>query len=340
MIVWGGFYNFNYIALATGGRYDPLDDSWTATADWANRRLFPVEVWTGREMIVWGGLKLSIKDYTNTGGRYDPVEDSWAETSTVSEVPDGRWRPEAVWTGTEMIVWGGSDPYRMNTGGRYDVATDTWAPTSTDAGVPSAREHHTTVWTGREMIVWGGIDGPGYLNGYPSGLGLYCACEGGSVNTWYPDIDGDGHGVGSASVPSCAPPSDHVTVGGDCDDTNADIYSGAAELNDGLDNQCPGDLGHGIVDEISGSSGFHNPVDRDEFSWTAQTGATDYEVARSTDPRFAIDCVVHATVATYWEDGTPVPVGACFHYLVRSTQPNVGSWGADSEGVERTPVCP
>ena len=35
----------------------------------------------------------------------------------------------AVWTGSEMIVWGGyyaSYPYRLNTGGRYDPATDNW----------------------------------------------------------------------------------------------------------------------------------------------------------------------------------------------------------------------
>src|SRR5499426_1348680 len=63
--------------------------------------------------------------------------------------------PTVVWTGTEMIVWGG-EGYIGSTGGRYDPATDEWTPTSTGTNVPSARAYHTAVWTGTEMIVWGG----------------------------------------------------------------------------------------------------------------------------------------------------------------------------------------
>jgi len=72
-------------------------------------------------MIVWGGQAgLDLGYYFNTGGRYDPSTDSWAATSTV-DAPDGRYRHTAVWTGNEMIVWGGilfSNTY-SNTGGRY-----------------------------------------------------------------------------------------------------------------------------------------------------------------------------------------------------------------------------
>ena len=57
-----------------------------------------------------------------------------------------------MWTGSEMIIWGGIDeyPYTFNTGGRYYPSTDSWAAT---AIAPSARTEHTAVWTGREMIV-------------------------------------------------------------------------------------------------------------------------------------------------------------------------------------------
>ena len=69
----------------------------------------------------------------------------------------------AVWTGSEMIVWGGDLDNFLNTGGRYDPGTDSWTSTST-ANAPVGREAHTAVWTGSEMIVWGGVDGGSYLN--------------------------------------------------------------------------------------------------------------------------------------------------------------------------------
>src|SRR5881628_123349 len=48
--------------------------------------------------------------------------------------PQARFDHTAVWTGTEMIIWGGdcggfSCP---PTGGRHDPAYDTWNPTTTD----------------------------------------------------------------------------------------------------------------------------------------------------------------------------------------------------------------
>src|SRR5262249_42761307 len=82
--------------------------------------------------------------------------DTWAQTAL--DVPDMRSRHTAVWTGTEMIVWGGrqtGDSPFLDSGGRYNPATDTWVPTSRGVGVPVARVGHTATWTGSEMIVWG-----------------------------------------------------------------------------------------------------------------------------------------------------------------------------------------
>jgi len=85
------------------------------------------------------------------------ADDTW--TPTHMDGPDYRSSFSAVWTGTEMIVWGGSNNVYVNTGGRYNPSTDTWTPTSTGANVPSGRMWHTAVWTGSEMIVWGGYGG-------------------------------------------------------------------------------------------------------------------------------------------------------------------------------------
>ena len=55
-------------------------------------------------MIVWGGV--GNGSYLNTGGRYNPSTDSWTATSTTN-APAARFLHTAVWTGSEMIVWGG-----------------------------------------------------------------------------------------------------------------------------------------------------------------------------------------------------------------------------------------
>ena len=89
--------------------------------------------------------------------------DTWAATNTTN-VPEARTVHTAVWTGSEMIVWGGQgNSSRLNTGGRYTPSTDTWTATST-TNAPEVRQLHTAVWTGSEMIVWGGADGTILLN--------------------------------------------------------------------------------------------------------------------------------------------------------------------------------
>jgi hypothetical protein len=86
------------------------------------------------------------------------IDDTWTPTSTAS-APDARTVLPAVWTGSEMIVWGGYDGTGpLNTGGRYNPSTDSWTATTT-VNAPAARHTHTAVWTGSEMIVWGGWDG-------------------------------------------------------------------------------------------------------------------------------------------------------------------------------------
>jgi hypothetical protein len=108
-------------------------------------------------MIIWGGSDWDGKTggALTTGGRYDPSADSWTATSTGANNPIERGVHTAVWTGSEMIVWGGG----RNDGGRYDPVTDSWLETSTGSGVPSPRTRESAVWTGIEMIVWGGRQG-------------------------------------------------------------------------------------------------------------------------------------------------------------------------------------
>ena len=198
-------------------------------------------------------------------------------------VPSERISNATVWTGTEMIVWGGSSE---NTGGRYRPSTDTWSAT-TITGAPSGRGYHTAVWTGSLMIVWGGGDGSGghpnsggrydpstnswaatTTTGAPSGRyghsavwtgtemivwggsdqntgGRYCVSSCDSPATWYPDADGDGYGVSSVGVPSCTEPPWHTLSDGDCNDGNASVHPDAQETCNGNDDNCDGQIDEG-----------------------------------------------------------------------------------------------
>ena len=64
--------------------------------------------------------------------------DYWAAT-TSTNVPEARGEHTAVWTGSEMIVWGGDGNTYLNTGARYNPTTDSWTATST-TNAPEARD--------------------------------------------------------------------------------------------------------------------------------------------------------------------------------------------------------
>jgi hypothetical protein len=332
MIVWGGA-DAGGASVNTGGRYNPTTDSWAPTSTGSNvpaPRRSHTGLWTGAEMIVWGGSDASELD---TGGRYNPSTDSWSPTSTGANLPTARQFHSAVWSGEEMIVWGGaaqSSP-SLSTGGRYNPVSDSWTPTSTGANVPPARSAHSAVWTGTEMIVWGGT--PHSEQG-----GVYCACPNG-LAAYYRDLDGDGHGDAAVTQSACSPPAGYAATGDDCNDANAADYHGAPELNDGIDNQCPGDPGYGIADEIAdtvrlGPAGV--------ISWTDTSGAATFDVARSSNRNLS-PCEIIGTATSASPsvpDSTVPPAGAAYYYVVRAASAYVGSWGTSSSGAERLLACP
>lgn len=114
-------------------------------------------IWTGREMIVWDGdpsLQIS-RPPLNTGDHYDPVRDAWRPTETRG-APLARTAHTGVWTGSEMIVWGGEGASGLlSDGGGYEPRSRKWRPIP-GLGAPSPRRAHVALWTGKEMIVWGG----------------------------------------------------------------------------------------------------------------------------------------------------------------------------------------
>ena len=182
IIVWGGHVGA-FAETDTGGRYDPVTDTWSAmSTEGVPARSEHTAIMAGNEMFVWGGN-------TNTGFRYDPGTDTWMAISTIN-APSSRRLNAAIWTGTEMIVWGGASPgdQALDTGGRYDPMTDTWTPMSTESA-PSPRVGMAYAWTGTDLIVWGGVDSPVVGTALTDGARYNPATD-----TWTPMAIGDAPG--------------------------------------------------------------------------------------------------------------------------------------------------
>jgi len=150
-------------ALVIGARTHGETPLWTfdpATGRWREASAPPrllegvTALWTGEELLVWGAQHdPRVKEHPRDGVAYDPAADRWR---SIPPAPiRGRTSHLAVWTGTEMIVWGGGDfRQSLDDGAAYDPATDAWRVL---APAPiSPREDAVAVWTGREMVVTGG----------------------------------------------------------------------------------------------------------------------------------------------------------------------------------------
>lgn len=146
---------------SVGASYDPVADTWTpiSTVGAPAGRKDAVAVWTGTEMIVWGGYLVDdwLLPRLNTGAAYNPVTNTWRQLSTVG-APAAASAGAAVWTGTEMIVWGGS-LVSSSAGGRYNPVTDTWTAMSTVNDPSALYKDCAVVWTGTEMLIASGDPG-------------------------------------------------------------------------------------------------------------------------------------------------------------------------------------
>jgi len=79
-------------------------------------------------------------------------------SGAVAGAPAARFRHTGVWTGTRLLVWGGTlnGGTVSGVGAQYDPALNQWSSLST-LDAPVARGGHTAVWTGESMLVWGGL---------------------------------------------------------------------------------------------------------------------------------------------------------------------------------------
>lgn len=91
---------------------------------------------------------------TRDAGSRPAAAEGWRRLAAAPLSP--RVGHSAVWTGSELLVWGGRVPGGgpKADGAAYDLARDRWRrlPSAPLAG----RFGHAAVWTGTELLVWGG----------------------------------------------------------------------------------------------------------------------------------------------------------------------------------------
>ncbi len=190
-VVWGGSDpDDEQVLFNTGGRYNPVNNTWTATtlANVPFRRADATATAIGTDIIFYGGRTTNFYYVSNafsgvetvhgfaemaSGSRYNPAANTWAD---IANSPFGRYRHSATWSGTYLLVWGGVDlvferpsqpePYSLTaqplkSGARYDPVADSWTPLSTN-GQPNVVVDHSAVWSSTgSLLIWGGAMGGG-----------------------------------------------------------------------------------------------------------------------------------------------------------------------------------
>ena len=112
--------------------------------------------WTGELLLVWGGFVYTgagDKPTEASGFAFDARVRRWEQMATSPLAP--RAYPASAWTGSEFLIWGGSDGRQerfFDDGAAYDPSTNSWRRLPQ---APIAARAPLSAWTGRELIVWG-----------------------------------------------------------------------------------------------------------------------------------------------------------------------------------------
>ena len=170
------------------------------------------------------------------------------------------------------------------TPGTYDVVVQLFGGencAATDIANVNASQNGPQTW-------YKDLDADGYTDGItltsctqPTGYVPYAApadCDDNDGlehpgQTWYEDIDGDGYGSGNW-LTACQRPADCYTLdelvaaNGDCDDLDQNIHPAAAEVCNGLDDDCDGEIDEGTSGGLTwaGNVSFFTQTEIDNWS--------------------------------------------------------------------------
>lgn len=161
VLVWGGTAGPDHLAecYADGAIHDLETAEWTEIPDApGGARCGAAVVMSADELIVFGGYDSegppSPGDVRDDGVVYDLESGEWSELP--SAPGGGRWGAVAAWTGSELVVWGGTGPdgEPRADGVAYDLGEGEWRELP-EAPLP-ARNDAAGAWAGDELLVFGG----------------------------------------------------------------------------------------------------------------------------------------------------------------------------------------
>lgn len=146
--------------------YDPAAERWRRLPDVPGpRRIDPRVVWTGQHVVVFGGIAGDEAGAHRADGLLlDVAGERWESMPPAPAAP--LWDPTVVWTGEEVVVWGGARPGDAEERGEWAVNGSAYDPDRRRwreiAPAPVERVYHSDgLWTGRQLVVWGSHHPPG-----------------------------------------------------------------------------------------------------------------------------------------------------------------------------------
>ncbi|WP_158621722.1 MopE-related protein [Corallococcus aberystwythensis] len=152
---------------------------------------------------------------------------------------------------------------------------------------------------------------------------------------WYRDADGDGYGIPNDTKQSGVQPQGYVDNASDCDDTRSNVRPGAAEVCDGMDNNCDGQ-----ADEALPTQPWCQDFDGDGLCGPAGHTFACMKPPGHIAPNNTLDCDDHDAsvggVTTHYQDADGDGLGNG-QVTVQSCGPSAGHVSNDDDCDDATP---
>jgi Kelch motif len=148
-------------SLASAGSYDPSTDTWSAVPDLGNARAQHTVVSSGSAVYVFGGLSDCANGATQLASleRWTPGDLSWTVVNGAN-APAGRYAHESAWTGSGLLIYGGSSgaqPY-VTSGALFDPVSNAW--TDASCSLSGCARNQTPLIIDQGFVrLWGGEGG-------------------------------------------------------------------------------------------------------------------------------------------------------------------------------------